>query len=288
LSSSSGMSTLTIVNGPIKQQLGINFLQSHHLPGLVSNGSMGRFYSMWKRNVLGMRLENQTDMPTHGQNFHPLIGEDDEKCKEYGWKTLAEERGFQFGDNVVSTAVIQGSLKAEGIIGDTAEVAIDHIRGYLVETVPGGGVYGITSAVASVFGRDGWDKDKIKEYLYNNAKRTARYMETGFMGSMYGARPYDTWGEGHYCEEVKAGNLPKEFCESEDLDRLIPCMTSPADMDFILFGDPGRNRITRYPGSIRFSMKIELPKNWDELYAASQLKKDLEKSGAWVAGVRVL
>jgi len=36
------------------------------------------------------------------------------------------------------------------------------------------------------------------------------------------------------------------------------------------------------------STKVELPKNWDALYNDSQLKKDLEKSGAWVAGVRVL
>jgi len=50
-----------------------------------------------------LRIEVPTEMAAHGMNCLNLCGEDDASCEEYGWKTLAEEQGFKFGDNVVTT-----------------------------------------------------------------------------------------------------------------------------------------------------------------------------------------
>ena len=139
-----------------------------------------------------------------------------------------------------------------------------------------------TELVAQVIARDGWDKDDMVDYLYKNAKQTARYLETRLREG----------GElGYYCNLVKnevelvdvtTGNfkLPQMFCESEDPDRLVPVFMNPKHIHIVLGGDEARNRITVFlnngqQGSLT-SMKVELPQNWDALYAASQLKKDMD------------
>ena len=93
----------------------------------------------------------------------------------------------------------------------------------------------------------------------------------------------ETPNPGIYCKRVKEGKLPKEFCMSEDPKREVPVFWSPGILHVVVTGDPGRNKARVYEQNIdqgkMTSVKIELPKNWNALYNASRLKKDLAKSG---------
>jgi len=283
-SSTPGWAPITFVSGPIKEQLGINFGHSYGTPGLVSNTSIGRFWNMYKRNILQIVLE-ATDMATHGRNYFCLAGEDDKLCKEYGWKTLAEEFGHKYGDNVVTTLSVRTHSQACPINGSTAEEVMDRIAGQICEA----GccqqglsdcwyVFVIPALVAQVIAKGGWDKDKMRDYVYKNARHTARFLETRVRTNQ----------SGYYCKEVVAGRLPKMFCESEDPNRMVPIFIDPTKLYFVLGGDEARNRVCFYMDNQTQghpnSAKIELPKNWDALYNDSQLKKDLAKFGRSIAG----
>lgn len=283
-SSTPGWAPIAFVNGPIKKQLGINYTHSYGTPGLVSNTSMGRFWTMYKRNVLQIVLE-ATDMGTHGRNFFNLAGEDDELCKQFGWKTLAEEFGHEFGENVVVTLSVRTHSQACPINGSTAEEIMDRIAGQIAEAgccqqglLDCHYLFAIPALVAQVIAKDGWDKDMMRDYLYKNARHTAKFLETRVQ----------TKQEGYYAQQVKDGKLPKMFAESEDPNRMVPIFIDPAKLYFVLGGDEARNRICFYMNNQTQghpnSAKIELPKNWDVLFNDSQLKKDLAKSGRNIAG----
>ncbi|HUV53461.1 MAG TPA: twin-arginine translocation signal domain-containing protein [Dehalococcoidia bacterium] len=276
VSSTTGCTTITIINGPIKSQLGINFRQSYGHPGYQSNGSMGRFWTMFKRNLMELRIEPPTEMGAHGMNFLNLAGEDDASCEEYGWKTLAEQQGFQAGDNVVTTMSVLCQSEAPAIVGVTGDDFLSGICGQICEGAccqfqlfTGQYLFVIPGLVADVLARDGFDKDDMRDYLYNNARQTARYLETRLRVNQ----------EGYYCQQVKDGKLPQMFCESEDPNRLVPIFIDPKKIFLIVDGDRARNRIECFMsnGGIgpMTSMKIELPENWDELYWDSQSRIDL-------------
>ena len=280
VSSTTGCTIVTIINGPIKHQLGINFRQSYGHPGYQSNTSMGRFWTMFKRNLMELRFEGPTEMAAHGMNYLNLAGEDDASCEEYGWETLAEEQGFQMWDNVVTTMSVLCQSEAPAIVGVTGEELLDRICGQICEGAccqwrlfSGQYLFVIPGLVADVLARDGFDKDDMRDYLYNNARRTARYLETRLRINQ----------EGYYCQQVKDGMLPQMFCESEDPNRLVPIFMDPKKILFILDGDTARNRVECFMsnGGIgpMTSMKIESPENWGALYDHSQLKEDLFKSG---------
>ncbi|HUW13556.1 MAG TPA: hypothetical protein VM537_27785 [Anaerolineae bacterium] len=287
-----GVSELTIISGPIKDQLGVNYHHTYGRPTYQSNTSIGRFWSMYQRNLLEIRVETGTDMGTHGLPNLCAVAENDELCHSYGWKTLAEEQGFQYGDNVVHSMNVNNIASAAAMEETTAEGLMWKIIGQICEgqaaswqlwgsSLGGGGCWHqffMTKVVSDIFAAEGWDKDKILDSIYNNAKRTARYFETRYQRDGAAGAP----GLGFFCEQVKAGAswARPEFCESEDPDRLVPMFPNRSKLHIILTGDEVRNRVAycqNNSGSGDFaSMKIELPENWDALYAASQIKKDLD------------
>lgn len=300
-SSTPGWAPITIISGPIKKELGINYRHNYGTPGYQSNTSIGRFWSFFKRNLAGIRVEPPTDMGTHGLNYFLIAGEDDERVHQYGWKTLGEEQGFTYGDNVVTTMSVTSVSAAPAEVGDTGTALMDRITGEIAEgqgaqwRLAGGtpnhaageistkDLYGVylfvlPDLVAKVLARDGFDKDKMTDYVFNNAKRTAVYMET---------RYYNPPGLGHYCKQVKAGRdwARKEFCESEDPNRLIPMFSYKSQIRFISGGDEARNRVQLFmnngqQGAVT-SMRIELPKNWNALMKASELPTLLNKFGGF-------
>jgi hypothetical protein len=280
ISSTTGCTPIAFINGRIKRQLGINFRQSYGLPAYQSNTSMGRFWSMFKRNLMEMRIEPPTEMAAHGMNCLNLCCEDDETVHELGWKTLAEERGFQTGDNVVTAMSVLCQSEAPAIVGSSGEELLDGICGQICEGAccqwrlfSGQFVFVIPALIAQVLAKDGWNKNKMRDYLYKNARQTARFLETRLRRNQ----------SGYYCAQVKAGNLPRMFCESEDPNRLVPIFMDPEALFFIVNGDEARNRVECFMSNGRIgpltSMKVELPKNWEALYGDSQLRQDLVRLG---------
>ncbi len=96
----SGVCVLTVVNGPIRQQLEINSSYGCFGPGWRANATIGRAIALVQQNV-GGRIPGPVSKSTHGQpgRYTMCIGEFEERNP---WGPLHVERGFKPGDNTVT------------------------------------------------------------------------------------------------------------------------------------------------------------------------------------------
>ena len=180
-------SALLIVNGPIVKELGLNARGNVFGQGNRANATIGRALQLILRNV-GGDLPGETDMATHGHagKFTFCIAENED---ESPWEPLHVERGFKRGDSTVTA--IGGSGPQNGFpygCGTGAEI-LDHFVG--APTGPGhnniifptGPPFVLSPEHAQTLARDGFDKQKIKQHLFENARiPLTRFAERSVVG----------------------------------------------------------------------------------------------------------
>ena len=192
---------------------------------------------------------------------------------EIGWQPYSVDRGYRAGDNVVtvqsvvaiSAPTYTGSEKALEHAQIIADVIGQRACGYWSSV---GLVYAnwhplimIGPSIAKVFAQDGWSKDDIRRYLYDNVKMTAAQAEryayyvglTGF----------------HIKDNVDKGLLPAVYAESDDPGRLIPVFQHPEWIGIMVAGDEGRNQSKGYCSNHiqgpPVSKPVRLPAQWKTL-----------------------
>ena len=262
-----------MLNGPIRDQLGFNYKIGHQRPGTQANISIGRFYRMLVRNIAGS-LPGTADMSTHGQMFRAVAPENDQVCKEIGWKTLSEEQGFNASDNVVTITSGRAMSEPFQSTGDKAEQHLDYMTDWvqrMVEPYEAMRRYKethilfLTPVVAKLLASQGYSKEKVNEYIKEHAKVTASYFELG-------STRFNNWKPYSLCEAVKKGELPKAWCESNEPNRMVPLLGPEARIVVFVTGDPTRNRNLlfreNYTQGCLTSKAVTLPANWTELTKA--------------------
>ena len=265
-----GWEAIIMLNGPIRDQLGFNYKIGHQRPGTQANISIGRFYRMLVRNV-ARSLPGRADMSTHGQMFRAVAPENDQVCKEIGWKTLSEEQGFKPGENVVTITSGRAMSEPFQSTGDKAEQHLDYMTDWvqrMVEPYEAMRRYKethilfLSPVVAKLLASQGYSKEKINEYIQQHAKVTASYFELG-------ASRFNNWKPYSLREAVEKGELPGAWCESNDPNRMVPLLGPEARIVVFVTGDPTRNRNLlfreNYTQGLLTSKAIKLPANWDEL-----------------------
>jgi hypothetical protein len=216
-----GWEAIIMLNGPIRDQLGFNYKVGHQRPGTQANISMGRFYRMLVRNVAGS-LPGTSDMSTHGQMFRAVAPENDQVCKEIGWKTLSEEQGFGPDENVVTITSGRAMSEPFQSTGDRAEQHLDYITDWvqrMVEPYEAMRRYKethilfLTPVVAKLLAGQGYSKEEVNAYVKDHAKVTASYFELG-------ASRFNNWKPYSICDAVKKGELPETGISSSE--RITP------------------------------------------------------------------
>ena len=96
----------------------------------------------------------------------------------------------------------------------------------------------ISPVIARAFSNDGWTKDDIRNYLYENVKLPAHKLET--YAQHVGLSDFTL--KGH----VTKGLLPAEYAESDDPERLVRCNLKAEWIGILIAGDPGRNQSKCY------------------------------------------
>jgi hypothetical protein len=118
----------------------------------------------------------------------------------------------------------------------------------------------ITPIIAETIARAGWSKARVQQYLYDHARMPAHAFERQLRD--WNIRP--VW---ELKEEVRLGNLPKAFHESDDPNRLVPIVVNPEDFMIAVSGDPMRNNayIFAHNGFLGYptGKEIKLPADWD-------------------------
>jgi hypothetical protein len=274
--STPGWEAMIILNGPIADQLGFNHGIGVQRPGNQANTSIGRFYRLFCRNVLRF-LPGTTDMATFGHMFRAVLPENDSACADIGWQPLHVTRGFKPDDSVVTLTSVRAVSDPFSTGGDTAT---QHLE-YIVDTVkrmvhPYEAAEGyvethvllLTPVIAAVLARGGYSKQTLNDYIMKHANMSAQEFEHQMCVAH--AHPAGTTLR----DLVKRGVLPAAWAQSDDPQRIVPLMLPETQWLVAVTGDPTRNRCCvlrqNFKQGYATSRKIELPRRWTELLAASE------------------
>jgi hypothetical protein len=239
VSTGSWAPSLTI-NGRIRRDIDINCSSGSLSPGNIANAAIGRAVGLIVKNIGGARKAIE-DMGVIGNpgKYSLVIGEDEEASP---WEPLSVERGFTKEDNTITVFFpntfiqsVPGGTDAKGILDTLVSMGTTSMSSVIL--IP---------SWAKVLSREGYTKQKVKEYIATHSVRGASI--AGFSNT---ASP-----------------------QKMDTDNLM----------ILVAGGPGsfigllRSVGPGFFENALVTKKIELPKNWDELVAKyKNLKPNYEK-----------
>jgi hypothetical protein len=277
-----GVESLVVLNGPIIKQLGFNSAQGVLRDGIRPNTSIGRFYRLYMRNVAGFIL-HETDKGTLGSSFRVILPENHDVLASLGWQPLAADLGFKADDNVVTVGGYTGSETVAHIAGTNAEQVMSYIS-EVTRWIAGNWhivftwhisvgttrhLVVLSPLIAEIIANSGWDKARVRQYLFDHARIPAWQQEQILCHWMMGKHENNQLLNG-----VKEGRLPKVFAESEDPNRMVPIVCKPEDFMIAVAGAPGQKHahVLAQNGFINYptAKKIQLPAKWNELLSKAQ------------------
>ena len=165
---------LIMVNGPVARELDVNARGNVFGQGSRANATIGRALQLVLRNI-GGDLPGDTDMSTQGGpgKFTFCIAENE---ADSPWVPFHVERGFAASD---STVTVIGASAGHNVFTygcETGEEILEHFVGAMTALgnnniiFPTGPLLVIGPEHAGVLARDGYDKPKIRQYLFERAR----------------------------------------------------------------------------------------------------------------------
>ncbi|MCL5961805.1 MAG: hypothetical protein M1358_21240 [Chloroflexi bacterium] len=180
---------LIIVNGPAANKLDINSGYNVFGPGWRANATIGRAIRLILLNI-GGGVPGRLDRATQGQpsKYSYCIAENEEASP---WEPLHVERGFA---SEVSTVTLIGaesphnvndhvSTRAEGVLTTAARTmaTMGANNQYLHGSEP---VLVLGPEHAATIAADGWSKQDVKKYIFENARQPLAVLKKGGMWGM--------------------------------------------------------------------------------------------------------
>jgi hypothetical protein len=274
-----GGETLITINGPIASQLRFNNEQGVLRDGFQPNTSVGRFWRLALRNLAGFLL-HKNDKCTFGNTWRVVMAENEPVLDEIGWPTTAEDLGIAKGKSAVSIARYTGSNLIASATGNTGEKMLPFLADavlkqntwqlvFTIGTSPGTlrPLLVLSPILAKTLSKDGWTKERIKQYLYDQCRLPAWEFER-YLGEWTDHPIRDLK------DQVNLRRAPSEFAENDDPNRMVPITFRPDDFMVAVSGDPLRtNAITfAHNGILGYSVarEIELPSGWDDKLKAAR------------------
>jgi hypothetical protein len=173
--STTGTAPFLIVNGPVREQIGLNSKGNVFGSGFRANATIGRAIRLGVINAFGLR-PHELDQATQGTpaKYMACIAENEE---ESPWPPLHAESGLDPRDSAVTALTIRSCLHVEARHTQLPEQLATDIGGTISRT--GALVHETTSALlvlgpehARLFHDAGWSKTDLRQYLYDHATRT--------------------------------------------------------------------------------------------------------------------
>jgi hypothetical protein len=165
---------LVIVNGPIVGKLGLNCAGNVFGQGWRANATIGRALQLILRN-LGGDIPGDTDMSTQGQpgKYTFCIAENE---ADSPWQPFHVERGFSRDDNTVTVIGASAGHNVFTYGCETGAEILAHFVGAMTALghnnviFPTGPLLVIGPEHAGVLARDGYDKPRIRDYVFERAR----------------------------------------------------------------------------------------------------------------------
>ncbi|VXB90105.1 hypothetical protein [Citricoccus sp. K5] len=177
--STAGPAPLLIVNGPIRQQLGINSQGGAFGPGFRANATIARSLGLMVRNALGVRPQvfEQSTQGTPGR-WSICLGENEE---ESPWEPMSNELGAPSGSSTVTATFV----RSVEFVDNRHSNKVEHVLHDLADTMSrtGSWVFG-TSAIAVVLNPEharmlhaaGMTRQEVREWLFEHSGRSGHLL----------------------------------------------------------------------------------------------------------------
>lgn len=173
--STSGPSPLIVVNGPVRSRLGINCQGGVFGPGFRANGTIARAIGLIVRNGYGIRPQ-ELEQATQGLpgRWSVCLGENEEMSP---WEPFSAVGGVAPGVDAVSAVLIRtceyvdnrGTDSPEAVLTDFADT-LARLGAYLGGGHSSGGLV-LGPEHAQLFGRYGWSRADVQQWLFEHAVR---------------------------------------------------------------------------------------------------------------------
>ncbi len=172
--STTGTAPMLVVNGPIRERIGLNSRGNVFGSGFRANATIGRAIRLGCINVFGLH-PHKLDQATQGTpaKYSSCLAENEEQSP---WEPLHVEHGYAADDDVVTAFVIRSVIHIEARHTQEPEQLARDFIDTIVRT--GALIHEYTSALlvltpehADVFARAGWSKQDLRDYVFTNAMR---------------------------------------------------------------------------------------------------------------------
>ncbi len=254
IASTDGITPMMIVNGPIREQIGMNWGLNALGQGNRANMTLGRALRLVLRNVGGAR-EGEIDQTVLGgaHKFTLTFAEHEDASP---WPPLHVEHGYEPDDSVVTLMPVTGgprlcideySRTARALVGS---LAMGFQRVFSPNGQIGPSMLVISPEHADVFRRDGWSKADIREAI---TELTALPIRDRLATDRVGGG-------------ITESTLKREGITPADLERLMSKVSHPSHIQFAVAGANAGKRTGIYPGIVR---RMD-PEHMDDFRPASK------------------
>jgi hypothetical protein len=224
------------VNGPIRDQIHINYSSGALSPGDIANAAIGRAVGLIVKNIGGAR-KGIEDMGVIGNpaKYTLVIGENEEDSP---WEPLHVERGFQKDENTLTVFFPNSYMQA--VPTETSAEGIAQVMQNMNPWTMS--CFIVIPSHAKILADAGWTKEKLKEFILKKVESP--------IGAFLGKEDKD---------KAESGEILSQPPAAVDTDTLL----------VVVAGGPGAwTGLLRSVGGIKndfVTKKIRLPRNWDEL-----------------------
>ena len=173
--STTGTAPFLVVNGPIRERIGLNSQGNIYGSGFRANATIGRAIRLGCINVFGLH-PHKLDQATQGTpaKYSACIGENEEQSP---WAPFHVDNGFSASDSTVTAYVIRSVLHIEARHTMEPEQLAEDFADSVRRT--GALIHEYTSALlvlvpehAAVFAEAGWSKEDLRQAVFSRAVRS--------------------------------------------------------------------------------------------------------------------
>ncbi|MBO9521508.1 MAG: hypothetical protein J7518_08225 [Nocardioidaceae bacterium] len=203
VTSTGGAAPLIVVNGPVRDRIGLNYQGNLFGPGCRPNAAIGRAVRLVLLNCLEA-VPSVLDRSTQG-NFGKYSGCFAEYEEASPWEPFSVARGFEPGTSTVTVfagesghnLLSHGSRRPEQLL-----LLIADAMSALGSLSAGESLVVLAPEHAEILREQRWSRAKVQEFLYDHARRDlATVKRAGKLEGQYDIGPEDehTWlhrGEG--------------------------------------------------------------------------------------------
>jgi hypothetical protein len=228
-----------VVNGPIRQRIGMNYQGNVLGPGNRANSTIGRAVRLTQINALGSTPGAGNDLAVDGGPARPILDRSTigQPAKYAGYHLAEYEEafpaleplhvtlGFEAATDVVTAFTAVGHVPISTHAERTAQQVIETYCYYLVGSGrlqrSGSCVIVVPPETAEVFVRDGWTKTDIGQAVHQGTTRSAAWVKRA--GGSISAGLMDA---------------PRGEVQAGDESAMVAIAGSAADVHVVVAGGP--------------------------------------------------